>query len=173
MSKEIKEKNIPLKNYIILVVIGIVVVILTLYINAWIKTYKENKISVSPLSGVIQEVNINEIGVTFSEMNEVLLYVGYTDDKTIYNMEEKLLKYIKNHNLVDKFIYVNANDYKENQEYLQILKNTFPEVSDNIKEVPVLIYVNNGKAEEVINSNNKVISTYDIASLNDKYELEN
>ena len=168
-----KNKKIPKKNYIILGLITLIVIILTIYINAWIKTYKENKISISPFKEVIEEVNINEIGITFSEMNEVILYVGYTNDKTIYEMEEKLIKYIKNHNLVDKFIYVDATDYKENKEYINILKTTFENVQDEIKEVPILIYVKNGKAEEVINSENKKITTYNIAELVEKHNLEN
>ena len=168
-----KNKKIPTKNYIILGLLTLVVIILTIYINAWIKTYKENKISISPFKEVIEEVNINEIGITFSEMNEVILYVGYTNDKTIYEMEEKLIKYIKNHNLVDKFIYVDATDYKENKEYINILKTTFENVQDEIKEVPILIYVKNGKAEEVINSENKKITTYNIAELVEKHNLEN
>lgn len=167
-----KDKKIPIKNYLMLFIITLIVIVLTFYINAWIKTYKENKISVSPFSELIKEVNINEINVTFSEMNEVILYVGYTNDKDLYVMEEKLLKYIKKHDLIDDFIYVNINDYKENKEYLNILKETFKEVSDDIKDVPILIYVKNGKAEEVINSSNKLLSTYDIAKLNDKYQLE-
>ena len=168
-----KNKKIPTKNYIILGLITLIVIILTIYINAWIKTYKENKISISPFKEVIEEVNINEIGITFSEMNEVILYVGYTNDKTIYEMEEKLIKYIKNHNLVDKFIYVDATDYKENKEYINILKTTFENVQDEIKEVPILIYVKNGKAEEVIHSENKKITTYNIAELVEKHNLEN
>lgn len=168
-----KNKRIPTKNYIILGITTIIVIILTLYINAWIKTYKENKISTSPFNEKAEEVNINEIGLTLSEMNEVILYVGYTNDKTIYEMEEKLLSYIKKHNLMDKFIYVNATDYKENKEYMNILKNTFENKKDEIKNIPILIYVKNGIAEEVINSTNKQITTYDIANLNEKYGLEN
>ena len=136
------------KNYLILVLITLIVVILTLYINAWIKTYKDNKISISPFSGVTEEVNINEIGLTLSEMNEVILYVGYTNDKVIYEMEEKLLKYIKKRGLIE--------DKKE-----------------EIKGIPILIYVKSGKADMIINSNNKVITTYELATLSEKYGLEN
>lgn len=168
-----KTKNIPKKNYIILGIMTIVIVLLTFYINAWMKTYKENKLSVSPFDGVIEEVNINEINVTLSEMNEVVLYVGFTNDKKLYDMEKRLVKYIKNHDLVDKFIYVNINDYKDNGQYIDILKQTFVEIEKDIVEAPMLVYVKNGKAEKVINSKNGVIDTYDITSLNEEYQLEN
>lgn len=169
----IKPRNVPTRNYIIVAVICVITIALTLYINAWAKTYKENKISVSPFSGVVEEVNINEINVTFSEMNEVILYVGYTNDKRIYNMEERLIKYIKNHNLVDKFIYVNVTDYLSDEEYIKILKNTFEEKKEELKKAPMLIYVKNGKAEKVVNPTDGVINTYDIASLNETYQIGN
>jgi hypothetical protein len=168
-----KTKIIPKKNYIILVILSLITVLLTLYVSAWMKTYKDNKLSVSPFSDVVEEVNINEINLAFSEMNEVILYVGYTNDKTVYDMEERLIKYIKSRDIVDKFIYVNVTDFLNNNEYLNILKNTFEDLKDDINDAPSLIYVKNGKAEKVINSNNKVITTYDIISLTDEYKLEN
>lgn len=167
------KREVPTKNYVILLLISVFTIVLTLYINAWVNTYKSNKLSVSPLDGVVEEVNINEINVTFSEMNEVLLYISYTNNKKIYNAEEKILKYIKGHDLVDKFIYVNVLDYLENKEYLKILKETFVEVKDNIEDAPMLIYVKNGKAEKVINRKNSTISTYDISELIKEYKLNN
>ena len=168
-----KDREIPVKNYIILGIITLITIILTIYINAWFKTYKENKVSISPFSGVIEEVNIDEINLILSEMNERVLYVSYTNDKKIYDMEKRLVKYIKNHNLVDKFIYVNVTDNIKDEEYIEILKNTFVEKKDEIVKAPLLLYVKNGKVDKVINSESGVINTYDIANLNETYKLDN
>lgn len=165
-------REIPLKNYIILVLMTVIVVILTLYINAWVKTYKENKISESPFSGVVQEVNISDLSLSLAESNEIVLYVGYTNDKRIYDMEKRLIKYIKNHDIVDKFMYLNVFDSIESKDYISSLKKTFKEVSDDIKTAPMLIYIKNGIAVKVINSTDGIIHTYDISSLNEDYELE-
>jgi len=165
-------KEIPLKNYIILALMTIIVVVLTLYINAWIKTYKENKISESPFSGVVEEVNINDLSLSLAETNEVVLYVGYTNDKKIYDMEKRLIKYIKKHDIVDKFMYLDVTGNLESKDYIDSLKKTFKEVSDDIKEAPMLIYIKNGVATKVVNATDGVIHTYDISSLNKTYELE-
>lgn len=166
-----KDKKIPVKNYLIVVLLAVIVVLLTLYINAWYKTYQENKLSVSPFSGEVEEVDLKEISLTFAEMNEVVLYIGYTNNKSIYDMESRLLKYIKSNDLIDKFIYVDVTDYKKS-EYLDILKNTFSDKSEEINEVPLLIFVKNGKAELVINSKAGVINTSDIDNIKEKYDLE-
>ncbi len=165
------KKVIPKKNYFILVGVLLAVVILTLYINAWVKTYKEHEISVSPFSGEVEEVNVNEMNTTFQEMNEFILYVGYTNDKTVYESEKSLLNYIKKENLVNKFIYVNVTDYLDGDEYKNILKDTFSSINGEIGDAPILMYVKDGVAEKVINSKDKKLYTYDIASLNDLYEL--
>ncbi len=168
-----KDKKIPTKNYLIVLVLAVIVVILTLYINAWYKTYQENKLSISPFSGVVEEVDINEINLTLAEMNEVILYVGYTNDKSIYDMEKRLLKYIKNNDLVDKFIYVDVTDCMKDKKYVEILKNTFSEKSEEIKEVPMLIFVKNGKAELVVNSKAGNINVEDVANIKNEYQLDN
>ncbi len=168
-----KTKNIPAKNYVLLIILIIVTVVATLYINAWIKTYKANKLSLSPFSGVVEEININEINLAFSETNEVILYVGYTNNQKVYEMEEKILKYIKEHEIVDKFMYINVTEHLDNDKYLDILKKEFSEVKDDIKEAPMLLYVKNGKAEEVVSPKDRVLKIYDIANINEKYELEN
>ena len=168
-----KYKDIPKKNFVILGIITLITIVLTFYINAWMKTYRDNKLSVSPLGELVEEVSINEIDVTFSEMNEVILYVGYTKDKVLYDSEKKLISYIKKYDLVDKFIYVNVDEYKDNKQYIDILKNVFKEVEDDIVKAPMLIYVRNGKAEKVVNAKNGIISTYDVSGLNEVYQLNN
>ena len=47
----IEKRKVPLKNYIILFFISVLTILLTIYINEWIKTYNENKLSTSPLFG--------------------------------------------------------------------------------------------------------------------------
>ena len=161
------------KNYIIIIIVFVLLVILSIYIGAWVKAYKKDILSKSPLDGVIEKVNLSELDVTLAEMNEVVLYVGYLNNQTVHDTEEDLLEYIKREDLADKFIYVDVTDYLKDNEYLNILKDTFTNISDNIKEAPLLIYVKNKEAIKVINSVNGKLYTYDVASLNDLYQLQN
>ena len=167
----VEKRKVPLRNYLILIIIGIVTVSLTFYINEWVKTYNENKLSVSPLYGNVNEVNIDELNVALTEANKAILYVSYNNDKDIYKMEEKLLKKIQKEDLFNYVIYLNITDYMLNDEYLNILKTRFPNITDSIMKAPLFIYVENGEAKSIINSNKTLIDSGDFISLVEIYEI--
>ncbi len=165
-------RKIPFKNYVILFAVSLVTVVLVLYLNAWAKAYKKDKLSLSPLSGVVNEIGPEEITQTMSETNEIILYVGYNNSQKLYDSEIILLDYIKKHDLADKVVYVNVSESKEENVYIDILKKSFANVKDDIKEAPMLIYVKNGKALEVVKATGGIIRKKDISLLNKTYELE-
>lgn len=162
MKNKEEKRKIPLKNYFILGVICIVTVLLTIYVNAWIKTYKESAYSVSPLSGEINEININELKEPFMEINQVILYVGYTNDQKLFNEEKELLDEIRKEELTPYVMYLNVDG---NENYLSVLRDKFDIDAEDIKEAPLFIYVKDGVAEDVINVENKNDLTKDFMEL--------
>ncbi len=169
MKKELRK--VPLKNYIILFVVAVLTVVLCLYIREWILTYKETKISISPLSGEISEVNTNELDLILTESNQVVLYVSYVNNLEVYNKEIKLLKKIKSEELNEYIIYYNVTDLLENKEYLNVLKTQFKTLKNEIKKAPLFIYIKNGEGIEVINSNDEIVNDKELIYLIDKYEI--
>lgn len=162
MKNKEEKRKIPLKNYFILGVICIVTVLLTIYVNAWIKTYKESAYSVSPLSGEINEININELKEPFMEINQVILYVGYTNDQKLFNEEKELLDEIRKEELTPYVMYLNVDG---NENYLNVLRDKFDIDAEDIKEAPLFIYVKDGVAADVINVENKNDLTKDFMEL--------
>lgn len=174
MKKIEKEqvRKIPFKNYLLLILIGTFTIAVTLYINAWIKSYNTHKISVSPLSGNVSEINIDEMNVSLSETRDVILYVSYTNDKTIYSSESKLFSKLKKENMLDYLIYLNVTDYLEDNEYINILKNKFPSISSDLVKAPLFIYFRNGEPVSVINSTGKIVDNSDFSQIIETYEIE-
>lgn len=162
MKNKEEKRKIPLKNHFILGVICIVTVLLTIYVNAWIKTYKESAYSVSPLSGEINEININELKEPFMEINQVILYVGYTNDQKLFNEEKELLDEIRKEELTPYVMYLNVDG---NENYLSVLRDKFDIDAEDIKEAPLFIYVKDGVAADVINVENKNDLTKDFMEL--------
>lgn len=160
MKKKENLRVVPTKNYVILGIIIIVTILLTFYINAWIKTYKENLYSESVLTGKVKEVNINELKEPFYEVNEVVLYVGYTNDKKLYNEEKEMLKIIKKEDLNEWVMYLNVTGEVD---YTSILEKRFGNKSVNITKAPLLIYISKGETKEVKSIKN-------INTLSDKFE---
>ena len=86
-------------------------------------------------------------------------------------MEEKLLKKLNKEDLYNHFIYLNINENLNNNEYLNILKARFPNISDNITKAPLFIYIKDGEAKSVINSNINLVDSGDFTSLVEIYEI--
>ena len=88
-------KQKPLKNYIGLGVLFLLVIVLLFYLKSWSDTYKKEKYSKSYLTDKVEEVKLSELEVSTKEMNDVLLLVTTTGSKKVYKQEEKIYEYRK------------------------------------------------------------------------------
>lgn len=165
-------REITPRNYFLVLIVSVLTVAIGLYVRTFIINYKSTSISVSPFSNEVSELNINEIKFSMAETSDALLYISYVGDREIYNMEKRLLKEIKKKSLNEKIIYINVTDYAENQEYLKILKEQFPSISNEITGVPMLIYIENGEAKEAYSSELKTIDYKALDKLVDKYKIQ-
>lgn len=166
-----KKNKIPTVNYIYLLLIFVGVLVLSLYIKAWYKAYRVDKLSISPLNDVVEKIDIKDMEISLSEMNEVILYFGYINDEKIYKMENRIISFIKNEDVVDKFIYIDASEYKENNKYKEIIKSTFD--TDVNLTLPLILYIKNGVVVDRVEPENGLIQTYQLKNLIDKYDLSN
>ena len=89
------ERFVPTKNYVIAVFIVVAMILLTWYAFEWYNVYKENKVSISYLMKnkiLSKEINdLDEVNDVFSEApDSYFIYVSYTGDENIYEMEKDL-----------------------------------------------------------------------------------
>lgn len=159
-------KQKPLKNYIGLGVLFVLVIVILFYLKSWSDTYKKEKYSKSYLTDKVEEVKLSELEVSTKEMNDVLLLVTTTGSKKVYKQEEKIYEYMKKQNLISKFIYLDITNEKD---YTSKLNNMYDNIE--ISEVPLLIYIKNGNAIKVINSDNGEIKVELITQIINEYEL--
>ena len=99
------------------------------------------------------------------------MYVSYTGNKDIKKMEKKLYKEIEDKNLLDRIIYWDVTNLLENNEYITILANNFPNVELDINKAPMLIYIVDGKAVDVIDSSSELINYESLNELVNKYGI--
>ena len=159
-------KQKPLKNYIWLGVLFVLVIVLLFYLKSWSDTYKKEKYSKSYLTDKVEEVKLSELEVSTKEMNDVLLLVTTTGSKKVYKQEEKIYNYLKKENVINKFIYLDITSEKD---YTSKLNNIYGNIL--IGEVPLLIYIKNGNAIKVINSDSGEIEVELIKQIINEYEL--
>ncbi len=167
------ERFIPLKNYVLAVVIVVVIILITCYSFAWYNVFKENKVSTSYLvkekivSNEIQ--SLDELDAIFSEVPEsYYVYISYTGSENIYNMEKDLKDLITEYNLNDSIYYLNVTSFKEEDNYIDKINEAFNLEDKKIDQVPTIIYYKNGKAVDIIKRNdNNIMSAGDFQKLLD------
>ena len=103
--KDLFERKIPAKNYYLVLVVTILIVVLCLYIRTFYLSYKANEMNNSVFSDkAINQINESDLNFAVNETGEAILYVSYVGPKKIKNMERKLLKEIENKNITDRII---------------------------------------------------------------------
>ena len=84
-----KEKNIPLKNYIILAVVLILSIILVIYFYMWYNAYEESKLNTMIMDKYLQVINYNELNNYLVENKDAVIYSSVLEDQKIRHFEKK------------------------------------------------------------------------------------
>ncbi len=174
--KTIFSKETPKKNYVIVLIVSIVVIAFALYTRVIYLNNKDNIVNKSIFeneNSVISSINIDDIDFVISESNGLVIYASYNGNQQIKNMERKLYREIIKHDYVDKVLYLNLTDLKNDNKYISKLKEKFPNIKNEINEAPIMIYIKNGEAIEAVNSEFKMIDYSVLEKLFEKYETSN
>ena len=103
------EKKIPLKNYIILVIIFSVTIIAVFYMRDWYITTKEYYAQNSVMTKVTREIKNEEISNYVMENQRFILYVSSGQDSNIKDFEDEFKELIKKLDLNDDVLYMNMD----------------------------------------------------------------
>ena len=156
-----KERVVPKKNYLYLLIMILCVVLVTFFIFGIGDKIKNRKLETSYLNGYISEVNINEIDSVLTEPNnELFIIITKTNDNKIYKIERDVKKIIKKKNLRDSFIYI---DYTDGD--IKKLNEVF---NSDIKTIPAIIYFKNGEFVKSVDN----INGGEVEKLLEEYEVE-
>lgn len=158
------ETFIPVKNYILAALIVVVIIGLTWYVFAWYNVVQKNKISTSYL---VQEkiiskeiTDLNEVNNVFSETpDSYFVYISYTGDERIYNMEKTLKGVIKEYNLSDNLYYLNITDIKNQKNYIDKINKALELTDRKVVKVPAILYFEDGKLKEMTDTKSDLLMT--------------
>lgn len=97
-------KNVSSRNYFIVMVVSVLIIVVVLYARTFYLNYKNNKVNVSVFNDQkINQINSDDFDFALSETSsEIILYVSYTGSSEIRNMESKLYKEIEKRILLIK-----------------------------------------------------------------------
>lgn len=172
-------KNIPRKNYVIVLCIILAVVLLTLYIFQWYKVSKEGKMASSYLISsktITYEIkDLDEIASIFSEApEEYFVYISYVNSEEVYHLEKDLKSVIDDYHLKDNFYYFNATSMMKEDQYLDQINKAFGLKDQKISKLPTILYFKNGSlvADGIVKrEDSKIIEAADFKQLLDVQEI--
>lgn len=168
-----KKKEIPSKNYYIVIIVTILVVLLMIFIKSFYTNYTSSKLSESIFSNqVINQINIDDFDYVLPEISESIIFVSYSNNNEIYNMEKKLYKELEKNNQLDNIIFLDVSNYLNNNEYIKILKSKFSNIENEINSAPMFIYIKDGVAVEAMSSELKMVDYKIYKKMIDKYGIE-
>lgn len=164
------KRNIPLKNYLIVLIIVTGIIFLSLYLFR-----TKNEFIKSDLYRIVYEVKYEELNssVFLEASDDYFIYISYLDDSNVAKLEEGVKKVIVDNNLQTNFYYLNATDLKEDLDFLNKLNNKLSLNKNKIKFLPAIVFYSNNKLEKVISSKeNKVFNISELKKIIKEYELE-
>lgn len=118
-----KEKEIPLKNYILLSIVLILTIVVVIYFFLWKNTYEKSKLQTPILDDYLLVINYNELNNYLVENKDAIIYVSKLNDESIRLFENKFKNIINKNNLNNKILYLDlTEELKENNIVKEINK---------------------------------------------------
>ena len=154
-------RKIPLKNYIIYMVVVIVTVAISFYIVALFNQNKEYYENNSILKDILSEIIIKKdltINENFDnyllEKSDLIVYISSGKNKNIKSFENEFKKYVIEHKLEDDIVYINLDNTNKDfvTDFLHIFSSNeeLKNYQINIKQ-PIFIVFKDGKIRNVYN----------------------
>ena len=167
-----KNKKIPLKNYILVFVILLLVVSLSLYACSWSETIRKYNTTKSVLSDTINKIELETLESYMTDNSDFIMYISDSSNTDIRNFEKKLKKYIKDNSLNSDIIYIDINDYDRKQVLQTVLSYSVEEYS-KLKKIPVpnMLMFENGKIVDILYVTSATINRNDAVKFIEKGNL--
>ena len=125
-----KEKEIPLKNYILLSIILIFTIVIVIYLFMWYSAYENNKLENQILDECLMVINYNELENYIVENKDAIIYTSSLNNIESRTFENKFKNIIKKNNLDNTILYLDLTGDPS----LLTFKNGELEKIYNIKE---------------------------------------
>lgn len=164
-----KEKNIPLKNYIILAVVLILSIILVIYFYMWYNAYEESKLNTMIMDKYLQVINYNELNNYLVENKDAVIYSSVLEDQKIRDFEKKFKNIIIKNSLNNDILYLDLTEELKDKNITKDIKETYNINNQDIANTPSIMIFKDGKLYSIYNIKD---NNYNINNLVDYLEEE-
>ncbi len=158
------KKEIPYKNYIILILVFLATIVAVFYVRDWYNTTKVYYAQNSVMTKVVREIKSEEISNYILENQRFILYVSSGQNSQIKDFEDQFKNLIQNLDINDDVLYMNLDGVNTGSFY-DLLKNNYSsnaKLKNQIVSSDSSLYLfTDGKIVNVLNN----VSDYSIKRL--------
>lgn len=151
-KKEGKERAIPTKNYVILVVMFIAIIALVLYLCNLYHVYDAHQREIPVIRDTLFEIQPGEIEHYVMENPTTVFYMCTAADELCRDYEKDLKKLVEKEELQNTIIYVNLSNVDQN-EFVDTFNTTYPYKVSLKKNYPVFVVFEDGKINSILQAN--------------------
>lgn len=158
------KKEIPYKNYIILILVFLATIVAVFYVRDWYNTTKVYYAQNSVMTKVVREIKSEEISNYILENQRFILYVSSGQNSQIKDFEDQFKNLIQNLDINDDVLYMNLDGVNTGSFY-DLLKNNYSsnaKLKNQIVSSDSSLYLfTDGKIVNVLNN----VSDYSVKRL--------
>lgn len=132
------------KNYVILGIIYLAIILLVAYLAKWYQTYQEYEKQTPVIQGVLQEISTNEVEHYLMEEPNTMLYLCTASADTCRDFEKDFKYTVKKKGLETTITYLNLSQEENPVSYVDNFVNKYgkPDVGTSY---PMLLQFQDGK----------------------------
>lgn len=157
-----KQRNIPLKNYILLGITLIVTIILIIYFYMLYSSYEESKLNIPIMDKYMQVINYNELDNFLVENKDGVIYCSVLENQDIRNFEKELKNVIKDYSLGSTILYLDLTNELQNNQKAKEIQTKYQINGNSLIEVPTIAVFRGGTLSSIYNIKN---NNYDIEEI--------
>lgn len=154
-----KEREIPLKNYIILSIILIITALLAIYFYISYSKYEESKLNTPIIDKYLRVIKYNELDDYLVENKDAIIYTSILEDKEVRDFEIKYKNVIVNNSLRSSILYMDLTEVINNQEKYKNFIDSYSLESENITQTPAILTFKDSKLIKIYSIKN---NNYDV-----------
>ena len=162
-----KERVIPKKNYVMVVILAIATCLILAYFVRWYRLREEGLQPASVVTQAITEINYNEIDNYLLENPNVFIYVSNPQIEGTKVFEKQLRDYLKEEEFQHRMVYLDLSKMTK-EEQLQFSQEWLE--LDQIVE-PNMIVIENGEKKEQLYRTKTAITLENVKNLITHYEV--
>lgn len=155
MAKVTKNKNtdeqkiIPLKNYIILGIILLAVVILVFYLCNLYHVYDDHQREIPVIRDTLSEIQPDELEHYIMENPTTVIYMCTASSESCRDYERDFKRLIEKDDLQDSIIYLNLSNVDQN-EFVDKFNTQYPYRISLTKNYPALVVFEDGEIRGIL-----------------------